>query len=51
MVTICQSKKVETEGVSSKIVAHFHAWKHAMKIPLQHEFVELDATQEADLII
>jgi hypothetical protein len=44
-------KKIETAGVRSKVVAHFHAWRHARKILLQHEFVEFDATQEADLVI
>jgi hypothetical protein len=44
-------KKVETVGIRSSRLAHFHAWRHYNKLKYQNIQVEFDATQEADMSI
>lgn len=44
-------KKIETIGIKSKLLAHFHAWREYNKILKQNEIVEFQATQEADILV
>lgn len=44
-------KRIKTIGITSRLKAHFHAWRSWNKIRYQNTATSFEATQEADLLI